>query len=139
MFSYDISASKKKNLEISDIILDDSKRSEPIDNVWISKFHKWKIHSFEEAVQNHRETHHPTMYNMPTAPINALIELNMQVKSKEMFGKFIICTYMIELNNHMLSGYKKDKICRCFLTNSMSATFIRSWSKQKSTGILQDY
>lgn len=83
MFACNISEAKKKKLEIKNIILDDSKKPEPIDNVWISKFHKWKIHSFEEAVQNHRETHHPTIYNLPNALINAFIELDMQVKRKE--------------------------------------------------------
>lgn len=83
IFCCDVSeAKKKKKLEITDIIPDDSKRPDPIDNVWIARFHKWKIHSFEEAVQNHRETHHPTMYNLPTAPIEAFIELDMQVKRK---------------------------------------------------------
>lgn len=83
MFSCDVSEAKKKTTETIDIILDDSKRPEPIDNVWISKFYKWKINTFEEAVQNHRETHHPTMYNLPNAPIRALIELDMQVKRRE--------------------------------------------------------
>lgn len=83
MFVCNISEAKKKKLNIKDIILDDSKKPEPIDNVWISKLHKWKIHSFEEAVQNHRETHHPTIYNLPNALINAFIELDMQVKRKE--------------------------------------------------------
>lgn len=83
MFSCDISEAKKKKLDLKDIILDDSKKPEPADNVWIAKFHKWKINSFEEAVQNHRETHHPTIYNLPNAQINALIELDMQVKKKE--------------------------------------------------------
>lgn len=81
LFSCDISGAKKKKLDVKDIILDDTgKRSDPIDNVWISKFHKWKVFPFEEAVQNHRETHHPTMYNLPNAPIKALIELDMQVR-----------------------------------------------------------
>lgn len=80
MFFHDIREAKKKKLEAKDVILDDSKKSDPIDNVYISRLYKWKVHSFEEAVQNHRETHHPTIYNLPNAPINALIELDMQVK-----------------------------------------------------------
>jgi len=90
LFSCDISEAKKGKLEIKDIILDDSKKPEPIDNVWISKFHKWKIYSFEEAVQNHRETHHPTIYNLPNEPIKAFIELDMQVKRKEVYVKCVI-------------------------------------------------
>ncbi|XP_011699010.1 PREDICTED: 39S ribosomal protein L1, mitochondrial isoform X2 [Wasmannia auropunctata] len=76
---------KNKKLELKDVIQDDSKKPEPIDNVWISKFHKWKINSFEEAVQGHRETHHPTIYNLPNASINAFIELDMQGVKKTKF------------------------------------------------------
>lgn len=32
----------------------------------------------EEAVNCHRETHHPTMINLPNAPLMAHVELNMQ-------------------------------------------------------------
>lgn len=75
---------KKKKIDLNKIILDDSKKLDPpLDNVWISKFCKWKIYSFEEAVQCHRETHHPTMYNLPNAQIKALIELDLQVKKKK--------------------------------------------------------
>lgn len=82
LLSCDISKTKQK-LEMKDIVPDDSKKSEPIDDVWISKFHKWKMFSFEEAVQNHRETHHPTIYNLPNATVKAFIELDMQVKRKK--------------------------------------------------------
>ncbi|KAL6434108.1 hypothetical protein ACFW04_005922 [Cataglyphis niger] len=78
-------AAKKNKLKEENIILNDSKKPDPIDNVWIGKFHKWKIYPFEEAIQNHRETHHPTMYNLPNAPINAFIELDMQGVKKTKF------------------------------------------------------
>lgn len=90
LFSCGISEAKEKKVEIKDVVLDDSKKPEPIDNVWISKFYKWKINSFEEAVQNHRETHHPTLYNLPNEPIQALIELDMQVKRKEVYARCMI-------------------------------------------------
>lgn len=73
------SAGKKSKIKEEEIILDDSKRSDPIDNVYIGRLHKWKIYPFEEAIQSHRETHHPTMYNLPNASVNAFIELDMQV------------------------------------------------------------
>lgn len=76
---------QKSNIKIEDIILDDSTRTEPVDNVWIGRHHKWKIYSFEEAVQSHRETHHPTMYNLPNAHIKALIELDMHDVKKNKF------------------------------------------------------
>jgi len=81
LFSY-VSAMQKGKTKIENIILDDSKKTDAIDNVWIGKYHKWKIYSFEEAVQSHRETHHPTMYNLPNVPIKAFIELDMQVRIK---------------------------------------------------------
>lgn len=77
------SATKRQQMKQENVILDDSQRSDPIDNVWIRKFHKWKIYSFEEAIQSHRETHHPTMLNLPNAPVNAFIELDMQVIREE--------------------------------------------------------
>ncbi|XP_018351871.1 PREDICTED: 39S ribosomal protein L1, mitochondrial [Trachymyrmex septentrionalis] len=83
-----------KTLELKDISPDDSKKPEPIDNVWISKYHKWKIDSFEKAVQNHRETHHPTIYNLPNEPIKAFLELDMQgVKKTKFVDSFtrIVC------------------------------------------------
>lgn len=81
---YDTSSAKRNKAKQENIILDDSKKPDPLDNVWIGKFHKWKIYPFEEAIQSHRETYHPTMYNLPNAPINAFIELDMQVKEKNM-------------------------------------------------------
>ncbi|XP_029661895.1 uncharacterized protein LOC115234732 [Formica exsecta] len=78
-------AAKRNKLNKENIILDDSKKPDPIDNVWIGQFHKWKIYSLEEAIQNHRETHHPTMYNLPNAPIKAFIELDMQGTKKTKF------------------------------------------------------
>ncbi|KAL0104598.1 hypothetical protein PUN28_017386 [Cardiocondyla obscurior] len=75
----------KKKLEEKDIIFDDSKKPDPEDNVWICERHKLKIYSFEEAIQSHRETHHPTIYNMPNAPISAFIELDMQGVKKTKF------------------------------------------------------
>lgn len=78
-------AANKTKLKEENIILDDSKKSDPIDNVWLRRFHKWKIYQFEKAIQSHRETHHPTMLNLPTAPINAFIELDMQGTKKTKF------------------------------------------------------
>lgn len=78
-------ADKKNKIKVENIILDDSKRPDPIDNVYIGKFHKWKIYPFEEAIQSHRELHHPTMYNSPNAFVNAFIELDMQGVKKTKF------------------------------------------------------
>ena len=50
----------------------------PIDDVYLSSNYRWRVHTFEEAIQFHRETNHPTMCNVPNAPVVAQIELNMQ-------------------------------------------------------------
>lgn len=53
-------------------------REIPSDNVYLQKLYYWKIYSIAEAIQAHRETHHPTIYNQPDAEVMVKIELNMQ-------------------------------------------------------------
>lgn len=68
---------------------DDSKRPPlPTDDVYIQKLYRWKVYSFVEAVQCHRETHHPDMYNKPEANLHVTVELNMQ-------GEKAVPTYII--------------------------------------------
>lgn len=61
---------------------DDSWKKDPIDNVYVAKYFKWVVYPFAEAVQCHRETHHPEMYNKPNANLYATVELNMQGEKK---------------------------------------------------------
>lgn len=55
------------------------------DNVWIGKYYQWRVYSVAEAIQCHRETHHPTMFGVPDAQLFARIELNMQGEKKTRF------------------------------------------------------
>ncbi|KAG5864915.1 hypothetical protein JTB14_017006 [Gonioctena quinquepunctata] len=64
---------------------DDSWLGEPIDDVFVTKYYKWTVYPFEEAVKCHRETHHPEMYNKPNANLHVSIELNMQGEKKTRF------------------------------------------------------
>lgn len=57
----------------------------PSDNVWITRFYKWKVYSVAEAVDMHRETHHPTQIGLPNALLDAVIELNMTADKKNRF------------------------------------------------------
>lgn len=57
---------------------DDSWKSFSKDDVYIGKYHQWPIYTVAEAIKFHRETHDPTMYNVPSAPIVAHIEVNMK-------------------------------------------------------------
>lgn len=61
---------------------DDSWKKDPIDNVYVAKYFKWVVYPFAEAVECHRETHHPEMYNKPNANLYATVELNMQGEKK---------------------------------------------------------
>lgn len=58
--------------------VDDSWKQIPKDNVYIGRYYRWPVYTVAEAIQCHRETHHPSMYNVPNAPLNVDIELNMQ-------------------------------------------------------------
>lgn len=42
-------------------------------------------YTFEEAIKNHRETHHPSMYNVPNAPVYVNVEINMQAEKSTRF------------------------------------------------------
>ncbi|XP_044729005.1 50S ribosomal protein L1 [Chrysoperla carnea] len=63
----------------------DSWKQTPVDDVWSAQYNKSKVYTFEEAVSCHRETHHPTMYNVPNAPLIAKIELDMRAEKKNRF------------------------------------------------------
>ncbi|XP_012339683.1 uncharacterized protein LOC100871180 isoform X1 [Apis florea] len=65
--------------------IDDSWKWKAIDNVWIVKYHQRPIYSLQEAIECHRETHHPTMYNKPNAIVNAFVELDMRREKKNRF------------------------------------------------------
>ncbi|PNF43636.1 hypothetical protein B7P43_G00697 [Cryptotermes secundus] len=58
--------------------IDDSMKPDPQDNVWISKYYKWPVYDFAAAVQCHRETNHPTVYNNPDGELYVNIELDMR-------------------------------------------------------------
>ncbi|KAG5671742.1 hypothetical protein PVAND_001922 [Polypedilum vanderplanki] len=57
---------------------DDSWKQIPQDDVYIQKYYQYRTFTVEDAIKCHQETHHPTMYNVPNAPILAEIEINMQ-------------------------------------------------------------
>ncbi|KAK9876403.1 hypothetical protein WA026_012714 [Henosepilachna vigintioctopunctata] len=64
---------------------DDSWQRKPMDDIYCAKYYQWKIYPFQEAINCHKETHHPEIYNQPQAPVKALIELYMQGEKKTKF------------------------------------------------------
>ncbi|XP_019563891.3 large ribosomal subunit protein uL1 [Aedes albopictus] len=77
---HDMRNKGKLNINQTDKHIDDSWKQDPVDNCWVSKYYKWRVYTVEEAIRCHRETHHPTMINLPNAPLMAHIELNMQAE-----------------------------------------------------------
>lgn len=63
---------KRLNLHV-----DDTWKTIPKDENYLAKYYRWRVFSFEEAVQSHRESHHPSMYNEPNADLIVHVELNM--------------------------------------------------------------
>lgn len=57
--------------------VDESHLSLSVDNVFVMRMYKMVVYPFAEALQSHRETHHPDMYNKPDADLQIKIELNM--------------------------------------------------------------
>lgn len=57
-------------------------KSVAVDDVWSCINHRPKVYSFEEALQCHRETLHPTVFNSPNSPVNLIAALNLQTEKK---------------------------------------------------------
>ncbi|XP_011194282.1 39S ribosomal protein L1, mitochondrial [Zeugodacus cucurbitae] len=76
---------KKINLQRENLHFDDSWKQLPQDNVYVLKYYRWPVYTVAEAIQCHRETHHPSMYNVPNAPLNVDIELDMRAEKKNRF------------------------------------------------------
>lgn len=57
----------------------------PTDSAYPGRYYQWMPYTVVQAIQMHRETHDPTMYNVPDAPLNILIEINMQGEKKTRF------------------------------------------------------
>jgi len=75
----------KLSLERANKHVDDSWKQTPTDNCYIGKYYRWTVFSIADAIKAHQETHHPTMYNAPNAPLQVTIELNMQGEKKTRF------------------------------------------------------
>lgn len=78
LFSLSNKSVKKKIIDY------DNFKTFPTDNVWMICRHRRKIYTMEEAVQNHREMHHPTVLNCPNSEVNAKIELNLEVNDEKL-------------------------------------------------------
>ncbi|CRK92349.1 CLUMA_CG005923, isoform A [Clunio marinus] len=69
---------KKLKIDMTNKHIDDSWKAIPADDVYVGKYYRWRVYTAPEAIEAHKETHHPSMYNEPNAPLFAHVELNMQ-------------------------------------------------------------
>ncbi|XP_075975918.1 mitochondrial ribosomal protein L1 [Anticarsia gemmatalis] len=65
--------------------VDDTFKPESKDDVYPLKYYRWVVYSVEDAILAHRQTHHPTMYNVPDAMVYAQIEFNMEAAKKNRY------------------------------------------------------
>lgn len=63
-------------------VIDETNMKVPTDDVYFIKYYKMKVYPFAEAIQCHRETHHPDMYNKPDAEVEVRVELDTQGEKK---------------------------------------------------------
>ncbi|XP_076317748.1 mitochondrial ribosomal protein L1 isoform X2 [Tachypleus tridentatus] len=86
-------------------------KTPPIDDVWRTKFYKKKIYSAMEAIEMHRETHHPTMFNEPEAILSSTIELDMRMSKKNRYLENFTGTVKIPYEFKMDNNKKVLVIC----------------------------
>nr|CAG4647161.1 EOG090X089S [Megafenestra aurita]SVE92466.1 EOG090X089S [Megafenestra aurita] len=60
-------------------------KPEVIDDVYVMKHFMTRSISLADAVQFHRETHHPTCYNSPDSLITMKVELDMKLEKKNRY------------------------------------------------------
>jgi large subunit ribosomal protein L1 len=60
----------------------DTWRAVASDDVYPDKFYRKSTFTFEKAIEMHRETHHPTIYNCPDAFVNLSIECDLHGEKK---------------------------------------------------------
>ncbi|CAB3362117.1 Hypothetical predicted protein [Cloeon dipterum] len=81
---------KKNKMVFKPKMVDDLWRFVPEDDVYAQRFFRKKSITFEQAVLQHRETHHPTMYNRPDSLLRLRVELDMHGEKKTRFvGKLV--------------------------------------------------
>nr|CAG4643300.1 EOG090X089S [Ilyocryptus agilis] len=60
-------------------------KPEAIDDVFVTRHFMSKTHSLANAIQYHRETNDPTIYNSPDSLISVKVELDMKLEKKNRF------------------------------------------------------
>uniref|UniRef100_A0A8D9BKY7 39S ribosomal protein L1, mitochondrial n=1 Tax=Cacopsylla melanoneura TaxID=428564 RepID=A0A8D9BKY7_9HEMI len=102
---------KKKDIHVSRKV-DESNLEYPEDDVFMQKDYKLRIFQFQEALAGIRETHHPTMYNLPNAFVGATVEISTTTHQKKV--KYIDpWTHIVEVENTFDHGEDRSIIAFC--------------------------
>nr|CAG4650257.1 EOG090X089S [Sida crystallina] len=97
-----MSRSANKNVSTGPRRLIESGRQEAVDDVYGFRYFMTRPISFAEAIQFHRETNHPTVYNRPDSFAIARVELDMSMEKKnryiDNFTRIVLLPHDINLN-----------------------------------------
>jgi large subunit ribosomal protein L1 len=77
---------RRNRTEFKPKMIKENWRAVATDDVYPAKFYRNSTFTFEEAIEMHRETHHPTIYNCPNALVNLSIECNLHGEKKVRLG-----------------------------------------------------
>ncbi|XP_046738142.1 39S ribosomal protein L1, mitochondrial [Diprion similis] len=67
----------------------DMNKTPPVDDVWVAKYHLLRLFPLTEAIQCHKETHHPTTLDSLDSALIVHLELDMKgVKKTKFIEKF---------------------------------------------------
>ncbi|KAL1464645.1 hypothetical protein WDU94_004273 [Cyamophila willieti] len=102
---------KKKDIHISRKV-DEFNLGFSEDDIYMQKDYKLRIFQFQEALASIRETHHPTMYNLPNAYVGATVEISTITHQKKV--KYIDpWTQIVELEHTFDHGEDRSIIAFC--------------------------
>ncbi|XP_027843641.1 50S ribosomal protein L1 [Aphis gossypii] len=76
---------KKKQLDKSSRTIETFPWRSSNDDVYLGLFNRMRRYNLLEAILAHRELHHPTMINMPNAPLNVRFEIDLTTDKKNKF------------------------------------------------------
>ncbi|GAB6028526.1 mitochondrial 54S ribosomal protein mrpl1 [Chamberlinius hualienensis] len=81
------------------------------DDCWIAIHHKRQLFPIAEVIEMFRETHHPTIFNKPQAPLFLSLELNMTLDKKNRFLEAF--NGVVKLPHYFDDGILKTIVAFC--------------------------
>ncbi|KAJ1529384.1 hypothetical protein ONE63_006170 [Megalurothrips usitatus] len=100
---------KMKSGQQKPLLPDDSDREIATDNVFFSGVYKWPVYDVITAIDYCKESHHPTMFDNPTAVIKAYFELDLSTKKKTQFLENV--SGVVEFPHYFETGKPIKSVC----------------------------